>query len=83
MINLENFELDSKGQFWVKNDKRSKSLSEQHRHECEAREWLKRGYGTKAKIRELREIIRKKRGIEAAESLIAEMRKQYRIRKVK
>ncbi len=53
-------------------------MSEQHRHECEAREWLNRGYGTKAKIRELREIIRKKRGIEAAESLIAEMRKQYK-----
>ena len=51
---------------------------EQFRHECEAREWLRRGYNTKEKIRVLRVAIAKHRGEAAADRLIEEMRRQWK-----
>lgn len=54
------------------------NIDEQWRLECEAREWLKRGYTSKAKVDELIAEIAKKRGKDAAEKLRDEMRQQYR-----
>lgn len=51
-----------------------------HRHQCEAREWLRRGYTTPDKIDELKKLITSKRGSAAAEALIEEMRRQWRRR---
>lgn len=53
--------------------------SEQYRLECEAREWLKRGYNNRNEIRVLQNAITKRRGYAAAERLIEEMRKQWQI----
>lgn len=50
---------------------------EAFRLECEAREWLKRGYTTAAKVDELMASIAAKRGQEAANRLRGEMRKQW------
>jgi hypothetical protein len=50
--------------------------SEQHRRECEARQWLAWGYTTPAKIDELRKRITAKRGEAAAERLIQDMWEQ-------
>lgn len=47
--------------------------------ECEAREWLKRGYNNRHDIRVLQNAITKRRGHSAAERLVEEMRKQWRI----
>lgn len=55
-------------------------MDEKHRSECEAREWLRLGYSSPAKINELRTLIAKKRGAAAAERLINEMRRQWRRR---
>lgn len=52
--------------------------SEQHRLECEARDWLRRGYTTMEKVEELMEKITKKRGIKAADELRQEMRRQFK-----
>lgn len=57
--------------------------SEQHRLECEAREWLKRGYNNRNEIRVLQNAITKRRGYEASERLIEEMRKQWQIMQTK
>ncbi|AQZ95435.1 hypothetical protein ACFSB1_00345 [Halopseudomonas phragmitis] len=51
-----------------------------HRHECEARDWLRRGYTTPDRIDELKKLITSKRGSAAAEALIEEMRRQWRRR---
>ncbi len=48
-----------------------------HRHQCEAREWLRRGYTTADKIDELKKLITSKRGSAATEALIEEMRRQW------
>jgi len=48
--------------------------------ECEARTWLRKGYDTPERIEELRALIAKKRGQAGAESLIEEMRRQWRLR---
>lgn len=53
-------------------------MSEQHRHECEAREWLRRGYTTQAKVKELQQRISKRRGADAATRLVEEMREQWK-----
>lgn len=47
------------------------------REECEAREWLKRGYTTKAKVEELMIRIMKIRGKDSAEKLRENMRAEY------
>lgn len=52
--------------------------TEQHRHECECRDWLRRGYTTPEKINRLRERIETKRGKEAADRLIEGMRTEYK-----
>jgi hypothetical protein len=51
---------------------------ERHRLECEAREWLRLGYDGPQRIAELRMRITAKRGAQAAERLIEEMRKQWK-----
>lgn len=50
---------------------------ETHRHQCEARGWLRRGYTTRPKVAELVRVIAEKRGQEAADALRAEMRRQW------
>lgn len=55
--------------------------NEQYMLECEAREWLRRGYNNRSQIRVLQNAIAKRRGHDAAEQLIEEMRKQWRIMK--
>lgn len=49
-----------------------------HLHHCEAREWLRRGYTTPAKVRELHARIRARRGLAAADRLVEDMRREYR-----
>jgi len=51
---------------------------EQHRRECEARNWLRRGYSDRASVDELRKRITEKRGSRAADELVEEMRRQWR-----
>lgn len=51
--------------------------SEAWRHECECRDWLRRGYTRKADVDALIERITKIRGREAAEKLRAGMRQEY------
>lgn len=48
--------------------------------ECEAREWLRRGFNNRHDIRVLQNAISKRRGHEATERLIEEMRKQWKNR---
>lgn len=52
--------------------------NEKFRAECEAREWLRRGYTSKARVDLLITEIAKKRGQAAAEKLREDMREQYR-----
>ena len=52
--------------------------SEQHRHECECRHWLRRGYTTRAKVDDLHARIAAKRGKAAADRLIQGMRDELR-----
>lgn len=52
-------------------------MDEDHRRQCEARDWLKRGYTTAAKVDELLAVIEKKRGYKAAHELRIEMRAQW------
>jgi transposase-like protein len=49
--------------------------------ECEARDWLRKGYTSPERIEVLTEWISKKRGKAAAERLVEEMRKQWGRRK--
>jgi hypothetical protein len=53
------------------------SNSEIHRAACEARHWLAKGYTTPARIRELHERIKAKRGQAAADRLIEDMRREW------
>ena len=55
--------------------------SEQHRRECEARDWLAKGYTTAARVDELMADIAKRRGQAAADELREEMRRQWPNRK--
>ena len=50
---------------------------DQNRLECEAREWLRRGYNTNATADGLMRQIAAQRGKAAAEKLRAEMLKQW------
>lgn len=52
----------------------------QHMLECEARYWLRRGNTTPEKVAELKETHLRKRGEQAINLLIEEMRKQWRRR---
>lgn len=52
-------------------------MDEAHRRECEARDWLRRGYTTGPKVEELLALIEKKRGHPAAHELRLEMRRQW------
>jgi len=47
---------------------------------CEARDWLRRGYSTPAKVAELEQLITSKRGAAAAARLVEEMRRQWQRR---
>lgn len=53
------------------------TYSEQHRRECEARYWLKAGYGHPVRIDELMASIAVKRGQAVADRLREEMRRQW------
>ena len=53
-------------------------IPEQHRRECEAREWLSRGYRTPTTVADLKRRIAAKRGERAADELVEEMRRQWR-----
>lgn len=53
---------------------------ENYRRECEAREWINRGYTSKPMVDQLIMRITEIRGKEAAEELRAEMRKQWRLK---
>lgn len=55
--------------------------SEQHRAECEARHWLRLGYGTPDRIGELMLRVAAKRGQAAADALRLEMRRQAEVLK--
>ena len=52
-------------------------MSEQHRRECEAREWLRRGYIKTADVNRLMEKIEEKRGKAAADRLWNDMKEQW------
>ena len=52
-------------------------MSEQHRRECEAREWLRRGYVKTGAVNRLMKEIKEKRGAAAAERLWADMKEQW------
>lgn len=58
--------------------KQHQNAGQQHRAECEAREWLKRGYTSKQAVDELITTIAKKRGPQAAQQLREEMRRQFK-----
>jgi len=49
----------------------------QERLVCEAQTWLRKGYITKAKIEELRAMLKRHRRHEAIEKLVEEMRRQW------
>lgn len=55
--------------------------SEDWRRICEARDWLRQGYTTQQKVGELRTRIAGKRGDAAADEVLEEMRRQWRIRR--
>lgn len=54
--------------------------TEDHRRECEARDWLRRGYTSAAAVDELMTRIAAKRGQSAANALRDEMRRQWTLR---
>lgn len=49
--------------------------------EAEARTWIRKGYISTERIQELTALISSKRGAQAADKLIQEMRRQYGRRK--
>lgn len=49
--------------------------------EAEARTWIRKGYSSPERIQELSALISSKRGTQAADKLIQEMRRQYGRRK--
>lgn len=56
------------------------SAFEKRRRECEARDWLRRGYTNQARVNELVALIESKRGREAATVLVDDMREQWKRR---
>ncbi len=52
-------------------------IDEEFRQECEARSWIRQGYYSADRVDELMARIAKHRGIEAANKLRAEMRRQW------
>lgn len=57
--------------------------SEEYRHQCECREWLRLGYTTKDKVDGLMQRIAKRRGEAAAEKLRQGMRDEWQKIKAK
>jgi hypothetical protein len=57
------------------------TFSEEWRAICEARDWLRKGYTTAARVDELMGRIAAERGTEAAEKLREEMRRQWKCRR--
>ncbi|MDR1074813.1 MAG: hypothetical protein LBL59_00450 [Xanthomonadaceae bacterium] len=53
---------------------------EDWRRICEARTWIRQGYISGKRVEELRVRISAKCGAEAADELVQEMRRQWRIR---
>lgn len=56
-----------------------KTDSRQQLFEAEARTWIRKGYASPERVQLLRDLITKHRGAAAAERLIQEMRRQYRL----
>jgi hypothetical protein len=54
--------------------------TEAHRRACEARQWLRDGYMSEAKVDELMQRVAAKRGSAAATALREEMRQQWKTR---
>lgn len=52
-------------------------IDEEFRQECEARSWIRQGYYSADRVDELMARIANHRGIDAANKLRAEMRKQW------
>lgn len=50
---------------------------ETHRRECEARDWLRKGYTDTKSVDQLKVVIAGKRGQQAADELREEMRRQW------
>jgi len=50
---------------------------ETHRRECEARDWLQKGYTDAKSVDQLMVVIAGKRGQQAADELREEMRRQW------
>lgn len=44
---------------------------------CEAQAWLRKGYTTKPKIEELRQMLKRHRTPEGIEKVVEEMRRQW------
>lgn len=53
------------------------AATEKYRRECEARDWLRKGYETPVRVDLLMAQIAKARGQRAADELREEMRKQW------
>ena len=49
----------------------------QFMRECEARTWLRKGYTSQEKVAELEKLLAAKRGKNAAQAVIEEMRRQW------
>jgi len=58
-------------------------MTEQHRHECEARFWLAETGGNADQVDGQMERITRRRGKEAADRMRAEMRRQWLIQRGK
>lgn len=54
---------------------------ETFRRECEARDWLRRGFTSPAMVDDLMGRIEKRRGADAAQALREEMRRQWRLQR--
>ncbi|MFC3549424.1 hypothetical protein ACFOLC_00170 [Lysobacter cavernae] len=55
--------------------------TEAHRRQCEARDWLRKGYTTVVQVDELMHRIAERRGHAEANSLREEMRRQWSTRR--
>jgi len=55
--------------------------TERHRRICEARDWLRKGYTSAKEVNELLARVADKRGEQAAATLQADMREQWRCRR--
>lgn len=55
--------------------------TERHRRVCEARDWLRKGYTNEKEVNELMLRVVRARGQDAADTLRADMREQWKCRR--